>query len=207
MVAEIRDGLLYVFLPPTEELEHFVDLVSRVEAAAAKVGCPLVIEGYGPPADPRLHVDDRHPRPRRHRGQRRARRPASPSSGTSSRRCTSEARLARLSTESFDVDGTHGGTGGGNHITLGGITPADSPLLRRPDLLVSMLTYWQRHPSLSYLFAGRFVGTTSQAPRVDEGRAESLYELEIAFAEIARLTALAQAPPSRGSPTARCGTC
>ena len=118
-----------------------------------------------------------------------SRRPrASPSSANSWRRCIEEARLARLSTESFDVDGTHGGTGGGNHITLGGITPADSPLLRRPDLLVSLLTYWQRHPSLSYLFSGRFVGTTSQAPRVDEGRAEALYELEIAFAEIARLS-------------------
>ncbi len=54
MVAEVRDGLLYVFLPPTEALEHFVDLIARVEAAAAKADCPVVIEGYGPPPDPRL---------------------------------------------------------------------------------------------------------------------------------------------------------
>ena len=181
------DGLLHVFLPPTDELEHFVDLVARVEAAAAKVDCPVVIEGYGPPSDPRLTSMTVTPDP----GVIEVN--VAPTATFAEQRdqlgrCTSEARLARLSTESFDVDGTHGGTGGGNHITLGGITPADSPLLRRPDLLVSMLTYWQRHPSLSYLFAGRFVGTTSQAPRVDEGRAEALYELEIAFAEIARLT-------------------
>ncbi len=154
----------------------------------------MVIEGYGPPPDPRLQSMTHHPRPGRHRGQRRAdgqlRRAA-----RAAETLYEQARLARLSTESFDVDGTHGGTGGGNHITLGGITPADSPLLRRPDLLVSLLTYWQRHPSLSYLFAGRFIGTTSQAPRVDEGRSEALYELEIAFAEIARLTAGKAAKP------------
>ena len=198
LVAEVRDGLLYVFLPPTEELEHFVDLIARVEAAAAKVDCPVVHRGLRPAAGPAAAVDDRHPRPRRHRGQRGARRPASPSSAHQLETLYEEARQARLSTESFDVDGTHGGTGGGNHITLGGITPADSPLLRRPDLLVSLLTYWQRHPSLSYLFSGRFIGTTSQAPRVDEGRAEALYELEIAFAEIARLDRRRTAPPSRG---------
>ena len=188
MVAEIRDGLLYIYLPPTEALEHFVDLVSRVEAAAAKADCPVVIEGYGPPPDPRLQSMSITPDP----GVIEVN--VAPSASFAEQReqletLYEQARLARLSTESFDVDGTHGGTGGGNHITLGGITPADSPLLRRPDLLVSLLTYWQRHPSLSYLFAGRFVGTTSQAPRVDEGRSEALYELEIAFAEIARLTA------------------
>ena len=190
LVAEIRDDLLYVFLPPTEELEHFVDLVERVEAAAAANGCPVVVEGYGPPSDARLSSVTITPDP----GVIEVN--VAPTASFAEQReqletLYAEARLARLSTESFDVDGSHGGTGGGNHITLGGITPADSPLLRRPDLLVSLLTYWQRHPSLSYLFAGRFIGTTSQAPRVDEGRPEALYELEIAFAEIARL---AQAP-------------
>ncbi|MCV7226978.1 DUF2126 domain-containing protein [Mycolicibacterium komossense] len=186
MVAEIRDGLLYVFLPPTEELDHFVDLVARIEAAAAKIDCPLVVEGYGPPSDPRLTSMSVTPDP----GVIEVNVAPTKSFVEQKEQLETlyeQARLSRLSTESFDVDGTHGGTGGGNHITLGGTTPADSPMLRRPDLLVSLLTYWQRHPSLSYLFAGRFIGTTSQAPRVDEGRPESLYELEIAFAEIARL--------------------
>jgi len=188
MVAEVRDGLLYLFMPPTAALEHFVDLLARVEVAAAKAGCPLVIEGYDPPPDPRLRSTTITPDP----GVIEVN--VAPTATFAEQRQQLEtlyeqARLARLATESFELDGTHGGTGGGNHITLGGVTPADSPLLRRPDLLVSLLTYWQRHPSLSYLFAGRFVGTTSQAPRVDEDRAGALYELEIAFAEIARLSA------------------
>ncbi|CAM3200628.1 transglutaminase [Mycobacterium intermedium] len=187
MVAEVRDGLLYIFIPPTDALEHFIDLITRIEVAAAQHNTPVVIEGYGPPPDPRLQSTTITPDP----GVIEVN--VAPTASFEEQRQQLEtlyeqARLARLSTESFDVDGTHGGTGGGNHITLGGVTPADSPLLRRPDLLVSLLTYWQRHPSLSYLFAGRFVGTTSQAPRVDEGRDEALYELEIAFAEIARLS-------------------
>ena len=192
IVAEVRDGLLYIFLPPTEALEHFVDLIARIEAAAAAADCPVVIEGYGPPPDARLRSTTITPDP----GVIEVNVAPTASFAEQHQQLEilyEEARMARLSTESFDIDGTHGGTGGGNHITLGGVTPADSPLLRRPDLLVSLLTYWQRHPSLSYLFAGRFVGTTSQAPRVDEGRTEALYELEIAFAEILRL-----APSSGG---------
>ncbi|WP_396905977.1 DUF2126 domain-containing protein [Mycolicibacterium phlei] len=194
LVAEVRDGLLYVFLPPTESAEDFIDLVERLETAVASVGCRVVVEGYGPPVDARLKSMTITPDP----GVIEVNVAPTASFAEQNEQLETlyrEARLARLSTESFDVDGTHGGTGGGNHITLGGPTPADSPLLRRPDLLVSLLTYWQRHPSLSYLFSGKFIGPTSQAPRVDDGREDALYELEIAFAEIARLTESGAAQP------------
>ncbi|WP_245914409.1 transglutaminase family protein [Nocardia fluminea] len=192
LVAEVRQGRLHVFLPPVTELDDFLDLIAKVEAAAVAIGQPVVLEGYAPPSDARLQTFSVTPDP----GVIEVN--IMPTSSFAEQAevlntLYEQARLARLSTESFDVDGTHGGTGGGNHITLGGVTPARSPMLRRPDLLVSMLTYWQRHPALSYLFAGRFVGPTSQAPRADEGREGALYELEIAFAEVARLTA-EQAP-------------
>lgn len=192
LVAEVRDDRLFVFLPPVEEFDAYVDLIRRVEAAVSAVGQPVVLEGYAPPVDPRLCSLSITPDP----GVIEVNVQPTGTFAEQSELLETlyeQARLARLSTESFDIDGTHSGTGGGNHITLGGRTPARSPLLRRPDLLVSMLTCWQRHPALSYLFSGRFIGPTSQAPRVDEARPDSLYELEIAFAEIARLSTRANA--------------
>jgi uncharacterized protein (DUF2126 family) len=192
LVAEERAGVLYVFLPPTETADDFAELLSLVESTAAEIGKPVVVEGYGPPSDPRLTSMTITPDP----GVIEVNIQPTSSFGEQSdllETLYDQARRVRLGTESFDLDGSHGGTGGGNHITLGGIRPAESPMLRRPDLLVSMLTYWQLHPSLSYLFSGRFIGTTSQAPRVDEGRENSLYELEVAFAEIDRITEETQA--------------
>ncbi|RDI43907.1 transglutaminase family protein [Nocardia mexicana] len=186
LVAEVRDDRLFVFLPPIDDFDDFLDLIARLESAAVAAGQPLVLEGYAPPPDPRARTFSITPDP----GVIEVNVQPTASFADQARLLDTlyeQARLARLTTETFDVDGTHTGTGGGNHITLGGETPARSPLLRRPDLLVSMLTYWQRHPALSYLFAGRFIGPTSQSPRVDEARDDTLYELEIAFAEIARL--------------------
>ena len=187
LCVEARDGNVFVFLPPTPRVEHTVDLIGVVEESAAALRVPIVLEGYLPPIDPRIVRLAITPDP----GVLEVN--VHPASSWQelvdiTMGVHADARATRLGTETFHLDGTHAGTGGGNHLTLGGRTPADSPLLRRPDLLRSIITYWQHHPSLSYLFSGRFVGPTSQAPRVDEARHESLYELEIAFDELERQT-------------------
>lgn len=181
--VEARQGKVHLFLPPLEYLEHYVHLIGLIERTAALLNLPVVIEGYEPPKDSRLQKLLVTPDP----GVIEVNiHPASNWDELVNNTITlyDEAFKSRLGTEKFMLDGRHTGTGGGNHVTLGGVTPADSPLLRRPDLLRSLVTYWQHHPGLSYLFSGMFIGPTSQAPRVDEGRHETLYELETAFQQM-----------------------
>ena len=184
LCAEVRKGVLCVFLPPVPLLEDFIVLLDAIEATAAALRLPLRLEGYTPPFDARVKEFRITPDP----GVIEVN--IHPSSTweqlvANTQTLYEEARQTRLGTEKFMLDGRHTGTGGGNHVTLGAATPADSPCLRRPDVLMSLITYWQHHPALSYLFSGMFIGPTSQAPRVDEARHESLYELEIAFQQMA----------------------
>jgi uncharacterized protein (DUF2126 family) len=188
LCVEVRSGRLHVFMPPFESADPYFRLLSVIEKTAESTRLQVRLEGYPPPQDPRITVLNVTPDP----GVIEVNiHPAKdwPSLAANTTALYEEARLARLGTEKFMLDGRHTGSGGGNHITLGGASAADSPLLRRPDLLRSLITYWQNHPSMSYLFSGMFIGPTSQAPRVDEARDDNLYELEIAFQEMARLQA------------------
>ncbi len=193
MTIEARDGALYIFCPPLTAAEDWLDLIAAIEATSADLGRPVVLEGYLPPFDPRLQNFSVTPDPgvievNVHPADTWA------EMTTRTAQLYDEARQVGLATEKFLVDGRHVGTGGGNHVVMGAASPEDSPFLRRPDLLKSLVGFWHTHPSLSYLFSGLFIGPTSQHPRMDEARDDATQELEIAFAQI---TPFKQEPPWR----------
>ncbi len=183
LCMEIRDGSAYLFLPPLRTAHSWLLLMAAVERVCEATGLKPVIEGYEPPKDSRLASFRITPDP----GVVEVN--IHPSESFSDLVFRTEelyecARQCGLTAEKFMIDGRHTGTGGGNHVTLGGVSAPESPFLRRPDVLGSLIRYWQHHPSLSYLFSGLFVGPSSQAPRPDEARSETVYELEMALSRL-----------------------
>ena len=183
LCVQAREGRMHVFLPYTRVLADYLDLVAAVEDTCRYLKMPVWVEGYAPAADPRLRSFSVTPDP----GVLEINQvPASTWDELEEINMVldEEARRNHLTTEKFSNDGSHLATGGGCHIVIGGANLLDSPVLRRPGLLRSMIAFWQNHPSLSYLFSGMYVGPTSQCPRVDEARIDALYELEVAFRQL-----------------------
>jgi uncharacterized protein (DUF2126 family)/transglutaminase-like putative cysteine protease len=194
LCVEVRDGSLFIFLPPLNYAEHYFELISACEAIAQKQNLQIIFEGYAPPKDCRIQSLSVTPDP----GVIEIN--IQPANNWNEMKAIIEgvyedAYQNRLIADKFMIDGRRIGTGGGNHIVMGAQKAEDSPFLRRPDLLRSMITFWQHHPSLSYLFSGLYIGPTSQAPRIDEARHESLYELELAFAQMPQSAKDGDCPP------------
>ncbi|QDT04560.1 hypothetical protein K227x_29520 [Rubripirellula lacrimiformis] len=186
LCVECRFGRLHIFMPPTQRLEDYLDLVAAVESTCVKLDIPVVLEGYLPPPDDRVDYFKVTPDP----GVIEVN--TNPTSSWTAlvdqtESLYHEARMSRLGAEKFDIDGRHTGTGGGSHVVLGGATPSESPFVRRPDLLASIIRFWHNHPSLSFMFSSRFIGPTSQAPRMDESRRDAVYEMEIAMAQLDKI--------------------
>jgi uncharacterized protein (DUF2126 family) len=180
LCLQIREGRLHVSLPYAPILADYLDLVNAVEDTCRYLQMPVWVEGYAPAHDPRLRSFRVTPDP----GVLEINLPPARSWNELEQiniLLDHEARQNRLVCEKYSFGGNCEATGGGSHIVIGGATVHDSPILRRPDLLRSMIAFWQNHPSLSYLFSGMYVGPTSQYPRVDEARMDALYELELAF--------------------------
>jgi len=187
LCVEPREGTLHVFLPPLERADDFVALVGAVDRARRACGLAVQLEGYPPPPSAALRRLAVTPDP----GVLEVNLAPQPSGRAHAEALGTvfDAALhAGLHSEKYLLDGRLAGSGGGHHVTVGGPTPPESPLVKRPDLLASLITFAQHHPSLSFLFTGLFVGPTSQAPRVDEARLDTLYELEIALAEAFRVS-------------------
>jgi uncharacterized protein (DUF2126 family)/transglutaminase-like putative cysteine protease len=183
LAVEPREGFVNIFIPPLPAAADWLELVAAIDQVAAETGAPIRIEGYPPPGDHRLNVIKITPDP----GVLEVNiHPASNWEGVRNTTMAlyEAAHQLGLTTQKFLIDGRAVGTGGGNHVVMGAATPLDSPFLRRPDVLASMLRFWQNHPGLSYLFSGLFIGPTSQHPRVDEARDTALYDLELALAQI-----------------------
>jgi uncharacterized protein (DUF2126 family)/transglutaminase-like putative cysteine protease len=183
LCVQVREERMHVFLPYVPVIADYLDLVAAVEDTCQHLGIPVWVEGYTPPIDPRIRSFGLTPDP----GVLEVNLPPTTNWDELEElnsMLAEEAHRHRLIAGKFAYDGTHLATGGGYHIVIGGMTVPDSPLLRRPDLLRSMVSFWQNHPSLSYLFSGMYVGPTSQYPRVDEARVDALYELEVAFSHM-----------------------
>lgn len=176
---------LFTFLPPLPSASDFIELVETIDAAANALGLNVVLEGYPPPKSRLLTSLVVTPDP----GVLEVNMPVTDNIDeyVQALNTVYEAALySGLHTEKYLDDGRQAGSGGGHHLTVGGPTPLTSPFLQRPALLGRLLSFVQHHPSLSYMFTGLFVGPTSQAPRIDEARHDSLYELELAIGQLER---------------------
>jgi uncharacterized protein (DUF2126 family) len=173
-------------LPAFRSCEHFRQLLEIVAAATSAAGWDhLILTGCPPPVDETVYWTTITPDP----GVLEVNMAPASSLDEFCR----EQRLLHQAAQAVGLDprqlmfnGQELDSGGGQHLTFGGPSPEASPFFRYPLLLARLIAFLNHHPSLSYWFAGRSVGSSGQSPRVDEVTVEAVDGLGVALDLLAR---------------------
>jgi uncharacterized protein (DUF2126 family) len=180
-------GVPRLEMPAFPDVDSFRLFLEEIGHAAAQVPLTgLVLAGFPPPVDASVTWTTLTPDPAVIEVNMA---PASDVATflTWARKIFAAAEAHALSPLRLHYNGEVADSGGGGQITLGGPTPEKSPFFVSPQLAPRLVCYFNWHPSLSYFFAPRSVGSSSQSPRPDERTRESFEELQVALELIARV--------------------
>ncbi|MCC6151768.1 MAG: transglutaminase family protein [Planctomycetes bacterium] len=185
LMLTLSEGIVSLELPALPDVGTFAALLTDVAHSASGLAA-LVVEGFPPPVDASVAFATYTPDPAVVENNMA---PA-PDLATFlewNRELYDAASQAGLSSSRMLFNGLVADSGGGGHLTLGGPSPEQSPFFLHPQVLPQLIRYFNRHPSLSYLFAVDAVGSSSQSPRADEGVRESFEELQTALELVSRI--------------------
>ncbi len=184
--ADESGSALRIELPRLDSVGEFFGVLRCLEKAGLDSELPaLIIAGKPPPVDETTALTTVTPDPAVIEVN------SAPSTDAAeflrrSRDIYAAAARTDLAPYRLYFTGAVADSGGGGQITLGGPSPGRSPFWIEPRLLPRLVSYFNRHPALSYLYAHDHLGSGGQSVRADERGHDAFDDLVLELALLAR---------------------